>query len=55
MYSPNAIRMEPRNGAVSIDRYNEVNSQERSCVPRKTNYFENILDHPEMMFESLDD
>ncbi|XP_052800940.1 putative amine oxidase [copper-containing] [Mya arenaria] len=55
MYSPNAIRMEPRDGAVFVERYDELTETEMKCVPEKTNYLEKIESDTSLIFESVDD
>ncbi|XP_045169961.2 putative amine oxidase [copper-containing] [Mercenaria mercenaria] len=52
MSSPNAVRMEPRNSKVFIERYGMSRESKTTCVPRKTNFEEQIETQTDIIFEN---
>ncbi|XP_045168957.2 putative amine oxidase [copper-containing] [Mercenaria mercenaria] len=52
MSSPNAIRMEPRNSEVFIERYGMSRESKTTCVPRKTNFEDKIKTDTDIVFEN---
>ncbi|XP_060597494.1 putative amine oxidase [copper-containing] [Ruditapes philippinarum] len=52
MASPNAVRIEPRNSGVYIERYGMSYEPKNICVPRKTNFENKIKSDTELIFEN---
>lgn len=51
MASPNAVRIEPKDSGVYIERYGIPDESKNTCVPRKTNFENKIKSKTTLIFE----